>query len=64
MSMTTSPASTLPDTPGYLNGEFSTLKDAEITVLDVQPIGHQGKPGPIHTKLYAACQQAKQEQST
>ena len=25
---------TLPDTPCYLNGEFSTLKDAKISVLD------------------------------
>ena len=32
--MTNSSASTLPDTPCYLNGEFSTLKDAKISVLD------------------------------
>ncbi|MGA8786770.1 MAG: D-amino acid aminotransferase [Polaromonas sp.] len=32
--MTTSPANALPDTPCYLNGEFSTLKDAKISVLD------------------------------
>ncbi len=32
--MTTPTASTLPDTPCYLNGEFSTLKDAKISVLD------------------------------
>ena len=32
--MTTSPASTLPDTPCYLNGEFTALKDAKISVLD------------------------------
>lgn len=32
--MTNSSASTLPDTPCYLNGEFSTLRDAKISVLD------------------------------
>ena len=32
--MTSSPASALPDTPCYLNGEFSTLRDAKISVLD------------------------------
>ncbi len=32
--MTRSPASTLPETPCYLNGEFSTLRDAKISVLD------------------------------
>ena len=32
--MTNSPASALPDTPCYLNGEFSTLRDAKISVLD------------------------------
>ena len=32
--MTTSATHTLPDTPCYLNGEFSTLKDAKISVLD------------------------------
>ena len=32
--MTTSTPHTLPDTPCYLNGEFSTLKDAKISVLD------------------------------
>lgn len=32
--MTTSPVNALPDTPCYLNGEFSTLKDAKISVLD------------------------------
>lgn len=32
--MTTAHASALPDTPCYLNGEFSTLKDAKISVLD------------------------------
>ncbi|CAN5245617.1 D-amino acid aminotransferase [soil metagenome] len=32
--MTTSPANALPDTPCYLNGEFSTLRDAKISVLD------------------------------
>jgi len=34
MSMSTFPANTLPDTPCYLNGDFSTLKDAKISVLD------------------------------
>ena len=34
-----------------------------ITRLDGQPVG-MGKPGPIYTKLYAAYQQAKQDQST
>ena len=34
-----------------------------VTLLDGQPVG-MGKPGPIYTKLYAAYQQAKQEQST
>ena len=32
--MTTSTPHALPDTPCYLNGEFSTLKDAKISVLD------------------------------
>ena len=32
--MTTSHANTLPNTPCYLNGEYSTLKDAKISVLD------------------------------
>ncbi|MBH2009139.1 MAG: aminotransferase class IV [Xanthomonadaceae bacterium] len=32
--MTTSAASALPDTPCYLNGDFSTLKDAKVSVLD------------------------------
>ena len=32
--MTPSPASALPDTPCYLNGDFSTLRDAKISVLD------------------------------
>jgi D-alanine transaminase len=34
MSMTTPAANALPDTPCYLNGEFSTLRDAKISVLD------------------------------
>ncbi|UUZ74362.1 D-amino acid aminotransferase [Polaromonas sp. P1(28)-13] len=37
MTLTTSPASAppaLPDTPCYLNGEFTALKDAKISVLD------------------------------
>ncbi|SFU80904.1 D-alanine transaminase [Polaromonas sp. YR568] len=32
--MTTPPASMLPDTPCYLNGEFTPLKDARISVMD------------------------------
>ncbi|MCZ8258151.1 MAG: D-amino acid aminotransferase [Polaromonas sp.] len=32
--MTTLPASPLPDTPCYLNGEFTPLKDAKISVMD------------------------------
>jgi D-alanine transaminase len=32
--MTSSPANTLPDTPCYLNGAFTSLKDAKISVLD------------------------------
>ena len=32
--MTTPAANALPDTPCYLNGEFSTLRDAKISVLD------------------------------
>ena len=32
--MTPSPANALPDTPCYLNGEFTSLKDAKISVLD------------------------------
>ena len=32
--MTRSQASTLPETPCYLNGEFSTLRDAKVSVLD------------------------------
>ena len=32
--MTMSAAHALPDTPCYLNGEFSTLRDAKISVLD------------------------------
>lgn len=32
--MTNPPASALPTTPCYLNGEFSTLRDAKISVLD------------------------------
>jgi D-alanine transaminase len=34
MSMTTPAVNALPDTPCYLNGEFSTLRDAKISVLD------------------------------
>lgn len=32
--MTTLPANALPDTPCYLNGEFTPLKDAKISVMD------------------------------
>ena len=32
--MTTLPVNTLPDTPCYLNGEFSTLSNARVSVLD------------------------------
>ena len=32
--MIMSAAHALPDTPCYLNGEFSTLRDAKISVLD------------------------------
>lgn len=32
--MTLSTANALPDTPCYLNGDFSTLRDAKISVLD------------------------------
>ena len=32
--MTSTPANALPATPCYLNGEFSTLQDAKISVLD------------------------------
>ncbi|MEP6773294.1 MAG: D-amino acid aminotransferase [Polaromonas sp.] len=32
--MTTIPASALPDTPCYLNGEFTPLRDAKISVMD------------------------------
>ena len=32
--MTTPPVNALPDTPCYLNGSFSTLKDAKVSVLD------------------------------
>ena len=34
MPMTPTPASALPATPCYLNGDFSTLQDAKISVLD------------------------------
>lgn len=34
MPMTPLPAKTLPATPCYLNGDFSTLQDAKISVLD------------------------------
>ena len=41
----------------------ATKEILPITLLDGQPVG-MGKPGPVYTKLYAAYQQAKQEQST
>ena len=41
----------------------ATKEILPITLLDGQPVG-LGNPGPVYTKLYAAYQQAKQEQST
>ena len=41
----------------------ATKEILPITLLDGQPVGI-GKPGPVYTKLYAAYQQAKQEQTT
>ena len=41
----------------------ATKEILPITLLDGQSVG-MGKPGPVYTKLYAAYQQAKQEQST
>jgi len=41
----------------------ATKEILPITVLDGQPVG-KAKPGPVYKKLYAAYQQAKQEQST
>ena len=41
----------------------ATKEILPITLLDGQPVG-SGQPGPIYKKLYAAYQQAKQEQST
>lgn len=34
MPMTTPAANALPDTPCYLNGDFSTLRNAKVSVLD------------------------------
>jgi D-alanine transaminase len=45
----------------------ATKEVLPVTLLDGQPVGHgleKGKPGPIYKSLYAAYQQAKQEQST
>lgn len=45
----------------------ATKEVLPVTLLDGQPVGnaaHQGKPGPIYAKLYAAYQQAIQTQST
>lgn len=41
----------------------ATKEVLPVTLLDGRPVGN-GKPGPIYAKLYAAYQQAKQEQST
>ncbi len=41
----------------------ATKEVLPVTLLDGQPVGN-GKPGPIYAALYAAYQQAKQEQST
>ena len=41
----------------------ATKEVLPVTLLDGQPVGN-GKPGPIYTKLYAAYQQAKREQSS
>ena len=41
----------------------ATKEILPITLLDAQPVG-SGKPGPVYAKLYAAYQQAKQEQSS
>ena len=41
----------------------ATKEILPITLLDAQPVG-SGKPGPAYAKLYAAYQQAKQEQSS
>ncbi|MBK5205850.1 MAG: D-amino acid aminotransferase [Polaromonas sp.] len=41
----------------------ATKEVLPVTLLDGQPVGN-GKPGPIYARLYAAYQQAIQEQST
>jgi len=41
----------------------ATKEILPVTLLDGQPVGN-GKPGPVYGKLYAAYQQAIQEQST
>ncbi len=44
----------------------ATKEVLPVTLLDGIPVGHgegQGKPGPVYASLYAAYQQAKQEQS-
>ncbi len=41
----------------------ATKEVLPVTLLDGQPVGN-GKPGPIYASLYAAYQQAKQEQSS
>ena len=41
----------------------ATKEILPVTLLDGQAVG-TGKPGPVYSKLYAAYQQAKQDQST
>ena len=41
----------------------ATKEVLPITLLDGQPVGN-GQPGPVYKKLYAAYQQAKQEQTS
>ena len=44
----------------------ATKEVLPITLLDGQPVGsaaHKGKPGPIYARLYAAYQQAIEQQS-
>ena len=44
----------------------ATKEVLPVTLLDGQPVGQgltKGRPGPIYERLYAAYQQAKQEQS-
>lgn len=45
----------------------ATKEVLPVTRLDDKPVGapgHAGKPGPVYAELYAAYQQAKQEQAT